>query len=295
MKRIQLITALLLIAPLQSFAAETDENRLVGMVENLDVTLDRSALQALEIADEWKNSSPPPARGHEGAVVYNYGEALPTIVCAPLFPCNLVLQQGETVRQVDLGDTVRWKVVPSVFNSSVGETTSLIIKPTDRDLETALIVSTDKRIYTIRLVSTSGEWMPRVAFAYPETVNEAWDRYYLDQQREVAETVLPDGNHVENLDFNYQISGDSPPWRPVRVYTDGAKTYIQFPDSLDNITSPALALLGDGASVTADNQLIVNYRENGDRYIVDRVIGKAALVSGNGSEASKIVITRVGD
>ena len=295
MKRTQKIASLALVMALHASAAEDRDNALYGMVENLDVTLDQSALQALEIADEWKNNNPPPARGHEGAVVYNYGEALPTIVCAPLFPCNLVLEQGEIVRQVDLGDTVRWKVVPSVFSNSEGETTSLIIKPTDTDLETALIVSTDKRIYTIRLVSTTRKWMPRIAFAYPETVNEAWDRYYEDQQREVSETVLPDGNHVDDLDFNYQITGDSPSWRPVRVYTDGSRTYIQFPDSLENIASPSLALLGDGNNANSDVQTIVNYRENGDRYIVDRVIGRAALVSGNGPDSAKIVITRLGD
>jgi type IV secretion system protein VirB9 len=39
---------------------------------------------------------------------------------------------------------------------------------------------------------------------------------------------------------------------------------------------------------------MVNYRMQGDRYIVDRVLDHAELVSGVGSSQTRVVITREG-
>ncbi|MDT9096864.1 TrbG/VirB9 family P-type conjugative transfer protein, partial [Escherichia coli] len=75
--------------------------------------------------------------------------------------------------------------------------------------------------------------------------------------------------------FGFRISGDRPRWSPTRVYSDGLKTYIQFPSSQFADEAPALVEL-DGGSGTQ----MVNYRVVGDRYVVDHVIERAALISG---------------
>ena len=38
----------------------------------------------------------------------------------------------------------------------------------------------------------------------------------------------------------YRISGDSPPWRPVQVFDDTHKVYIQFPPGIAQGDTPPL-------------------------------------------------------
>ena len=85
-------------------------------------------------------------------------------------------------------------------------------------------------------------------------------------------TPIASGVAIQNLRFRYAISGDSPPWKPVRAFDDGSKVYIEFPARLDQGEAPPLFVVGpDGG-----NQL-VNYRVNGNYYIVDRLFGAAEL------------------
>jgi type IV secretion system protein VirB9 len=108
-------------------------------------------------------------------------------------------------------------------------------------------------------------------------------------------STLPTGENVANLDFGFRLSGDEPAWRPLRVYTDGAKTYIQFPRAMAFGAAPALVGLdNDGGWFSSPSEQMVNYRIAGDRYVVDRVLDRAALVSGVGSSQTRVVITRDG-
>ncbi|ESY62208.1 hypothetical protein X743_34810 [Mesorhizobium sp. LNHC252B00] len=65
-------------------------------------------------------------------------------------------------------------------------------------------------------------------------------------------------------------------WRPTRVYSDGERTYIQFPRSLVGQNAPVLFVVSGG-----QNRL-VNYRMKGDMMIVDYNVDRAVLVSGVG-------------
>ena len=77
---------------------------------------------------------------------------------------------------------------------------------------------------------------------------------------------------LENIRFRYAITGDSPPWRPLRAFDDGRKVYIEFPRRIDQGEAPPLFVVGaDGG-----NQL-VNYRMRGNHYIVDRLFAAAEL------------------
>jgi type IV secretion system protein VirB9 len=77
---------------------------------------------------------------------------------------------------------------------------------------------------------------------------------------------------VDSLHFRYAISGDSPPWKPTRVFDDGHKVYIAFPRRIDQGESPPLFVVGaDGEAA------LVNYRMRGSYYIVDRLFAAAEL------------------
>jgi len=91
---------------------------------------------------------------------------------------------------------------------------------------------------------------------------------------------VADGISLTNLRFRYEITGDSPPWRPVRAWDDGNKVYIEFPARLDQGEAPPLFVVGP----LGDSQL-VNYRVSGNHYIVDRLFAAAELRLGENPQA----------
>lgn len=241
-----------------------------------------------------------PATGAEGAAMFAFGDTLPSIVCAPLFVCDVMLQPGEVINDINLGDAVRWKVSPARSGAAGDAVTHVLIKPTDAGLTTNLVITTDRRTYVLKLVSHRTEWMPRVAFSYPDDMRREWEVYMANQRQEQAvvaareaariqATVLPTGEAIDNLDFGFSVRGDRPAWRPLRVYSDGRKTYIDFPAQM--IHGQAPALVGVGAD---DNPEIINYRADGDRFVVDQVLERAALISGVGRHQTKVEIVREG-
>ncbi len=243
---------------------------------------------------EWANSADGPARGEDGSVVFVFGATLPVLVCAPLYVCDLVLQPGETVNDIHLGDGVRWQVTPATQGSGEATTTHVMIKPTDIGLVTDLVITTDRRAYTIQLVSRRMDWMPRVSFYYPDDVQAKWKSYQARQAslREAALKAEPEPS-AARLDFGYEISGDHPAWRPIRVYSNGAKTYIEFPAEIAHGDLPALVALGDdGGLFTEPSQQLVNYRYVNHRFEVDKLLDRAALVSGVGWDQVTVKITR---
>ncbi len=245
--------------------------------------------EALKLAAAWIKHPIAPKRAENGTVIFPYGESLPTLVCAPLRLCDIALQPGETVKHVRLGDTVRWKTSPASSGPDIAPTIHAIIKPMEANLETTLLITTDRRTYHLRLVSDKKSWMPQVAFEYPEDQERAWAQYAVlqqqQEQKEQRETLPQIGMRIEDLNFKYAIAGESR-WRPVRVFDDGTHTYIDLPRESKFRDAPIL-LVKDGKQ-----DRLVNYRMHGERFVVDSLFDEAILISGVGSEQQKITITR---
>lgn len=256
-----------------------------NLSSGIEAPLSRSEKKALLIANDWKDASQEASHGNDGAVVFPYGAALPTVICAPLYACNIKLQTGESITSNHLGDSARWESTPV---QGPNNTTIVVIKPHDSGLQTDLTLTTDRHVYVIKLISRTQDWMPLVSFSYPEDTNAVWARYYASVRAKKAATVIPStGQNVAKLDFGFRVSGAQVNWRPTRVYTDGTKTYIQFPSAVHSSDIPALVLIGPDKS-----EQLVNYRMVGNAYVVDGVISQAALISGVGRYQSKVTITR---
>lgn len=258
----------------------------------------------VDLATAWKDRPEIPREGPDGAVTYLFGASMPTLVCTPLEICTIALEQGEVVSEdgVHVGDTVRWKISPSTVGTDDKITTYVIVKPREPGLDTNLFIATDRRAYVVKLLSHDKEWMPILNFDYPSKDGADWAAY----RKRVEESKKPApakrtaaaptrtrkssgssaaGQNLANLNFNYRITGDKAAWQPLRVYTDGRKTYIQFASNSFPDGAPALVAIDSG------QQTMVNYRLSGDRYVVDRVLYNAELVAGTGRSQRRVKLT----
>jgi type IV secretion system protein VirB9 len=250
---------------------------------------------ALEIVRKWRNNPDKPRRAADGTVMYLYGATLPTLICTPLQVCAIRLQPGEVVNDVHSGDSARWRITPSIIGGGPSAITNVIVKPTDSGLTTNLIITTDRRSYTIVLKSANHEWMPAIAFDYPDEQARTWADYQKRQSKAEHGATLSTGQNTAALDFGFSMGGDSPKWKPQRIYSDGVKTYIQFPSAHFADEAPVLVTIGKGGSLwSGPSTKLVNYRLVGDRYVVDQVLDKAMLISGVGSEQVKVTIDYTG-
>ena len=240
--------------------------------------------KALGISRQWEAGRGLVTRGPDGKIIYLYGEVEPSVICSPLQVCDIELQAGETVQDVLVGDTVRWKVEPATSGSADGQTVHLIVKPSEPGLETSMVVTTSRRTYHIELKSDDTQFMPRVGFDYPEDV----DAKLAALGQQIQASVVPGaGVPAEDLDFKFSAEGNAP-WRPTRIYTDGIKTYIQFSSTLTGQDAPVLFVIDGGQN------RIVNYRMEGTMMVVDYRIDQAILISGVGGTQRKITIKREG-
>ncbi|MET4328624.1 P-type conjugative transfer protein TrbG [Bradyrhizobium sp. i1.15.2] len=118
--------------------------------------------------------------------------------------------------------------------------------------------------------------MPSVAWFYPE-------------ERASRSKSLPPIPIIPDLTqrrYRYSIEGDTPPWRPVNVYDDGRKVYIEFSAGVGQGEMPPLFVIGP----EGDTEL-VNYRAFGNVLIVDRLFSAAELRLG-GEHQQKVRIVR---
>ena len=248
---------------------------------------------AIAIFDRWKEASAnnaQPALGSNGTINYLFGASQPSLVCAVMQVCDVQLQAGEQVNSIHLGDTVRWTVEPAITGFGPDEIQHLIIKVRDVGLETSLVVTTNRRTYSFRLRSHRTQFMPHVSFTYPDEAIAKWEAVKSRQERAKQQATLPEtGEYLGNLNFSYTIEGNDVRWKPVRVYNDGSKTIIQMPAALSQTEAPTLLVVrGDNNA----EEVMVNYRLQRDRYIVDTVFDKAILVAGVGRNQDRITITR---
>jgi type IV secretion system protein TrbG len=258
-----------------------------------DVPLTPTAEEAVRVSAQWMTSKNPPAAGPDGKVLYSYGAGLPTVVCAPLRVCIIELQPGEKLMgEPQIGDSVRWNLAPASYGKADDLTSVIVLKPQSPGLDTNLLITTDRRAYYLRLISKPEEYVARVAFAYPDGDDRKW-REHLAQQREdqkVADRnsqLTPAAIAVGSLCFDYSVKGGDENVRPLRVFDDGAKTYIQMPAGVQNREAPALVVVGaDGKSE------MLNYRVKDQLYIADRLFDHAQLILGAGKKAQKVEITR---
>ncbi|MEZ5997022.1 MAG: P-type conjugative transfer protein TrbG [Hyphomonadaceae bacterium] len=220
-------------------------------------------LTALTTANADARRRPDPDAFVDATQMYDFAPgALYEIYAAPGFLSTILLEPGEAIVTVAAGDTTRWMVEETTSGDLADPRTLLLVKPTRAGIRTNIVLATDRRTYLIEAIAVDGR-------AY--SAQTAW-RYPAGPMRNHAAAIS--GVALDALNFRYRIEtvrGQPPRWRPVRVFDDGRRTYVEFP--LDIATSEAPPLfLRDGGDVA-----LVNYRVAGNRYVIDRLFEVAEL------------------
>ncbi|MDE2166790.1 MAG: P-type conjugative transfer protein TrbG [Alphaproteobacteria bacterium] len=227
----------------------------------------------------------PTKAGYINAIqVYPYTSgALYRLYAAPEEVSDIALQPGETLTSIAAGDTVRWVVGDTTSGAGATKQVHVLVKPFAPGLKTNIVITTDKRSYHLALESTPRTAMAAVSWTYPLDTLIA-----LKNQNSAAEAAAPlaAGVDLQNLQFRYAISGDHPPWRPLRAFDDSSKVYIEFPARIDQGEAPPMFVVGPHG-----NDQLVNYRVRGRYYIVDQLFAAAELRLGT-SPQQVVRITR---
>ena len=288
----KLMFSLGLLLPLASFSQDNNELANLYFSTNVPKFSAHDKL-ALNIAERFQqgDTTRKPFQSTDGSVSFVYGSGQIRVVCAPLQVCDIALQPGEEFNDMNVGDP-RFIVEPSITGSGIDQQIHLLIKPKDAGLDTSLVVTTDRRTYHFRLKSDRYDFMPYVSFTYPDEAKAKWQMLKRMQAvRQKENTFAETNEYLGNLNFNYKIAGRAR-FKPVRVYNNGVKTIIEMSASMSQNEAPALLILRGGSLFKKPESVMVNYRLQGCRYIVDNVFDKAILVIGSGSTQEKITITR---
>ncbi|WP_372865837.1 P-type conjugative transfer protein TrbG [Pseudomonas sp.] len=283
------------LATATAFAAPGDNAADLYFSTN-NPTLTQQEKAAIAISQRWQRASATgikPVDSGDGYVRFIFGAQQPSIVCAVLQVCDVALQAGEQVNSINLGDTARWAVEPAITGFGATEVQHLIIKPMDVGLETSLVVTTNRRTYHFKLRSHRTEYMPQVAFTYPEEALAKWEAIKTRQQAEIKRDTIPQtGEYLGDLNFEYTVAGNVS-WKPVRVYNDGVKTIIEMPKAMSQTEAPTLLVVRkEGGWFKDDETVMVNYRVQSNRFIVDSIFDKAILIAGVGKSQDRVTIQR---
>lgn len=230
-----------------------------------------------------------PIMSSDGKIIFAFGQSMPKLTCSPTRACDVEMEPGEQVKNVILGDKLNWKWAPAASMEEGQTILHVVFQPVDNDVESNVIITTDRRTYHIKLSAPNSEgvYLNRVGFYYPQKLVTEWN--YQEQAAATAKEKIERTNilatpvSLDKLDFGYRMEGKAD-FQPIRVFNDGERTYFEMPDSLNTGENPVLFLHDED-----DKVMLVNYRREEDpqsrkvHYVVDKLFVHAELKAGSQS------------
>lgn len=217
-------------------------------------------VEMLAAANSAARQSPDTTSFEQARQIYTYAPgAIYELYANPNFISAILLEPGESLNDVAAGDTSRWMVQETNAESEIDGRTVVLVKPQATGLRTNIVLVTDRRTYTIEAIAQGGAaYAAQVAWCYPDAEG-------------LEGGVTPT---VDRLNFAYRIRttrGSRPSWLPTRVFDDSRRTWIEMPANTASTDLPPLFV------ITGEGTELVNYRVQGQRYMVDRVFDVAEL------------------
>lgn len=245
-------------------------------VELYDSGPSLSGFQAVSYANDAAIVKPTTDNYLNAIQLYPYTPgSLYQVYTSPTQITDIALEKGEGLITVSAGDTERWTVGDTVSGTGVNEQVHILVKPMAANLSTNAIITSTRRTYYLDLKSFSDTYMAAVSWRYPHDAIRSIRKSAPEMSRDnkasyerVDAKLSPD-----DLRFDYVIKGDNPHWRPTRVFDDGSKVFIEFPEGLAVSQAPPL-FVTDGKG---SKSKLVNYRVRDGYYVVDRLFDAAEL------------------
>ncbi|MBB3810090.1 P-type conjugative transfer protein TrbG [Pseudochelatococcus contaminans] len=225
----------------------------------------------------------PRREGYYNAIqIYPWSEgALFQIYAAPGQITTIALEPGESLTgagPIAAGDTTRWIIGDTTSGAGPNRRVHVLVKPTQQDISTNLVITTDRRTYLIELRASEETWMPAIAWTYPAPPRGS--------RITVPSAPIIPAEAARN--HRYGLQGDNPPWLPVSVFDDGRRVYVVFPQGIVQGEMPPLFVIGSDGEPE-----IVNSRIHQNVLIVDRLFGAAELRLGSGNRQQTVRIVRL--
>jgi hypothetical protein len=146
------------------------------------------------------------------------------VSCAPSQSAQILLESGEKIEGLHIDNADQWQI----SNMKAGQSVMVIITPKSLNESTNLTIATDKRIYSIGLVSHKGVF-PIVNFWYPDQIKSDYENQIQvakARRAQLLSNTISTKNEYRELDqinFNYNIKMVGQPIenKPTSVYSDG--------------------------------------------------------------------------
>jgi len=244
----------------------------------------RSVASTIDHANQQARIKPDSGSYQNAIMQYTYHEGgLYQIYTAPLRVTAIQLQANEKIiGKPAAGDTTRWILGVSDGYIQGQPRKTVMIKPTAPNLKTTLIINTNRRTYLLELTSYKETYMAAVNWRYPQDELRARQQAAQQRQQQLAQQqqAARAAQQMQRY-FNYSMTytGKKPKWIPVQVFDDNNKVYIRFSKDRQRYEAPALFVI-DSRGKTQ----LVNYRVEGDFYIVDRLFETAELRTDNSTQ-----------
>jgi len=238
------------------------------------------------------------------SLIYPHGVYQPVLTCAVLRICIIELEPGEKVFSMGTGDHMRWNLDHGTTGPG-GNTVYITVVPTDHNLTTNLIVSTDRRMYHLTLDSP-----PRRRGNRSLNPIEAYTRqvkfYYPDAHRmtvhSTPESEPPQtGTEVEaatldEVNYNYSWRTENGfPWEPLTVFDDGERVYVRIPDDIKPDGTLLVGAEGDvrsGSYILRENFFIIESLFEEARISIPGPLKRKRLFAKKRQSQRTLIITR---
>ena len=190
------------------------------------------------------------------------------------FQTMITFGKGEHVENVGLGDSSQWQVMPNK------RADLLFVKPITTKAYSNMTVVSDKHTYNFELRAAPedacdhGRAIYELRFNYPvdpATAAAAAAAAAAAKNKPAVPTDLNALPLPEKRNTAYTYSGDML-LVPLRVFDDGASTYMKWADGTE---TPAVYAKGPDGS-----ESIVNYANRGDYIVIEQVAKAFVLRSG---------------
>ncbi len=177
---------------------------------------------------------------------------------------DIEMKAGERITYIAGGDTARWLI----DKATVSNTEHVYIKPMEKNITTNIIINTNLHSYRLEVTSCDS-YDPLITFKFED--RNSGNGIVIPGRKKSDFRVS-----AQNLNYQYRIKAKTKAdisLMPSEIFDDGTKTYIRIPKS-NKYDLPVIYNIDPWDSNTLS---MVNYRSQGDYFIVDRVMEHGRL------------------